>query len=359
MLILLSSGARARYRDDIVRCLALPPGGLLQFRYDTEIVEPDVITQAKATRLRGQLAIVAYASTYRVGAAVEIVLCRFVKIVEAVLVGSSLILRFEVQNYIGNHERARIRDVIGQNSQSKLPHWAKDNGADVLRGLFVFSAEGDFTTQAADATESFESTVDDLCKYQDFSREKGRTFFSVAGVHEISETTNANVSALNLSTLGVYQLGVGKTYEVRVYVYAPDDGTGAKIPETELHISAETDSVEFMTPKIARIDSEYDLKRFRFTVPSRIFDVATSFAVFIGEGDKAGKGACDILLPMKFKGDWKKGVLQTGLVTIGASVPAMIAAHAAGKLDFSLAAIMFLAALATGLGTVYFQTQKK
>ena len=41
MLTLLSSGATRRYRDDIIRALALPVGAELQFRYDRRFIEPE------------------------------------------------------------------------------------------------------------------------------------------------------------------------------------------------------------------------------------------------------------------------------------------------------------------------------
>ena len=43
MHICLSSGARPRYREDIVRALAMPEGTHLAFRYDQKWVDPNVI----------------------------------------------------------------------------------------------------------------------------------------------------------------------------------------------------------------------------------------------------------------------------------------------------------------------------
>jgi hypothetical protein len=43
MLVLLSSGATRRYRDDNIRTLALPRGGELQFRYDRRYIDPAVL----------------------------------------------------------------------------------------------------------------------------------------------------------------------------------------------------------------------------------------------------------------------------------------------------------------------------
>ena len=42
MLILLSSALRPRYKDDILRCLAAPPGTKLRFRYEDRLIEPSL-----------------------------------------------------------------------------------------------------------------------------------------------------------------------------------------------------------------------------------------------------------------------------------------------------------------------------
>ena len=43
MYICLSSGIRPRYRDDVLRTLAMPAGTRLQLRYDQNWVAPEVL----------------------------------------------------------------------------------------------------------------------------------------------------------------------------------------------------------------------------------------------------------------------------------------------------------------------------
>lgn len=45
MLVLLSSNARRRYRDDIVRALAYPEGAEFRFRYAGKYIEPNIIAR--------------------------------------------------------------------------------------------------------------------------------------------------------------------------------------------------------------------------------------------------------------------------------------------------------------------------
>ncbi len=41
MFLLLSSAARPRYREDILRCVAAPVGGTIQFRYQKKWIACD------------------------------------------------------------------------------------------------------------------------------------------------------------------------------------------------------------------------------------------------------------------------------------------------------------------------------
>ena len=60
MLVLVSSGARPRYRDDIVRALALPSGADLQFRYDRTYVDDLVARRIDGGGLRNEPGIILY-----------------------------------------------------------------------------------------------------------------------------------------------------------------------------------------------------------------------------------------------------------------------------------------------------------
>ena len=77
MLLFLSSGARERYREDIVRSLALPDDGLLQFRYDLSIVHDKLLQDARSGRLQNADALICYASTGTKGAPTDFAPCPF------------------------------------------------------------------------------------------------------------------------------------------------------------------------------------------------------------------------------------------------------------------------------------------
>jgi hypothetical protein len=52
MLVLLSSGATRRYRDDIIRVLALPKGAELQFRYDRRYIDDALLTGIDTNKVK-------------------------------------------------------------------------------------------------------------------------------------------------------------------------------------------------------------------------------------------------------------------------------------------------------------------
>ncbi|MER9452049.1 hypothetical protein [Mesorhizobium sp. M0254] len=60
MIVFLSSSSRARYADDIIRMLALPCGGQMQFRYDGKWLADDVRNRVPYEQLADEYALVCF-----------------------------------------------------------------------------------------------------------------------------------------------------------------------------------------------------------------------------------------------------------------------------------------------------------
>src|SRR5262245_22369376 len=133
MLLFLSSGARPRYREDIVRLLALPIGGRLQFRYDLSIVDTALVEAAKRGKLTGERALVCYLWNRAEGAPVEYVPCRLVEVLTAEIVGSSFVVVFKV----GNYARAESPWAFDAEDERRLPKWSRGSSGFTLEGLFA------------------------------------------------------------------------------------------------------------------------------------------------------------------------------------------------------------------------------
>ena len=60
MWFCLSSGARSRYLDDIIRSLALPAGAELVFRYDKKHLSADALNFVRSTSVTSHELVIAY-----------------------------------------------------------------------------------------------------------------------------------------------------------------------------------------------------------------------------------------------------------------------------------------------------------
>jgi hypothetical protein len=83
--------------------------------------------------------------------------------------------------------------------------------------------------------------------------------------------------------------------------------------------------------------------------------MCAALTLFIGQAEEP---SCDITIPAVFEREFRVGIIRMVLITIGSSVPAMLAAQATEKLSPSLGVNMLIAAAATGIGTVFFGPRK-
>ena len=106
MFLLLSSGARPRYRDDIIRVLALPLGGELQFRYERSLIAEDLLARFRSNDLRRETGLICYLSAGNRATPTQIVPCRFASILYTEVVGTSHIIRLEMREFAQIDEEA-------------------------------------------------------------------------------------------------------------------------------------------------------------------------------------------------------------------------------------------------------------
>jgi hypothetical protein len=353
MLLFLSSGARPRYREDIVRTLALPPGGRLQFRYDLSIVDETVVNDTKSGKLFGQRALVCYLWNRVEGAPTEYVPCRAVEVTAAEIVGSSFVVVFKVGDYANVTDTSSFASSI---EDERLPRWQREGSKFKLRGLFVIALKREPRIDFAGNLNAFETIVKALCNFSDFSVDTQQFFFVILGVARIGQEVFQTVP---MSQSGSYHLVSGEEYQLKTYVFAPEASPTATIKETAIHIHSENKLIEFPLGKSREIDSEYDIKRFRFLTDRSLFEIAASLILFVHEKHAIAEGTREIILPVAFAGRWHEGVSRAFLVAAGSSVPAMIAAQAAGTLGFWSGLLMFGVAFGAGIATVFLLPSRK
>jgi hypothetical protein len=355
LLILLSSGARRRYRDDIVRALAHPAGTELRFRYGKAYVADAVLTDHQRGTLAGQEALICHLADQPGGKPALLVPCRFVKVSRAELVGSSLILTLTAGEYAQQLDDGALRALMSDEERALLPNQSSDAAAPV--GKFAFPIAAPLTAKhAPDAASgsAFEATAEVL-RAVGFGAHEPMAFYMVRKLIATGTRLGDDDVAIAASE-GRYALFSGKRYALDVYSYAPDGDTKPSDAST-LTVEADDSDVKFSSETAAKLDSRYDMNRFRFSTEHRLLALPTGLRVALGvprtiDGKSVVEKRCDITLELRFAGAAWLTVARVGLIAIGTAGPAIIGAYAAQKGSLGLAVIMVMVALATGIGTI-------
>ena len=86
--ICFSSGAQPRYRDDIIRAMAMPAGCELTFRYRQKYIAHGVLEHLKSNSIRlGDQVLICYLDQSDRNKPVDYIPVRFAKLLEAPVIG--------------------------------------------------------------------------------------------------------------------------------------------------------------------------------------------------------------------------------------------------------------------------------
>lgn len=350
MLILLSSSARRRYRDDIVRALAHPAGTEFRFRYGEKYLEPNLAARYERTRTTNIAGLICHLATPE-GAASLLVPCRFVTITRIQKVGSSYVFTLRVGEFVKGLDDAKLRGVMTSAELALLLPAKSD--AKSPPGHFVFEisdALTPFRAGASEAMTAFEDTTEALRREAKFEDGQPIAFFSV-------QALSPATGGLPLEPQGGrYELASGLRYFLDVYSYSPE---GEDNPSDAMTLSASADDsdLKFSFETVAKLDSRYDLIRFAFSTEQRLFELPAGLRLALDvpkqADDEALEQRCDIMLDLRFRGSLRLAIARVAMIAIGTATPAVIGAYAAGKGSLGLAAVMFVAALFTGMATVF------
>jgi hypothetical protein len=326
MLLFLSSGARPRYRDDVVRALALPPGAELQFRYERSIVSEELIDRIGTNYLRDQSGLVCYVATSNTAHPVRLVPCRFVTVLYSEIVGTSCILRLAMRDFAGGIDEGALRAVLAQNEMKLIPAWDLVDGQPCLRGKFAFEITATNLTGSSLLSE-FERAVERLAEFDDFKQNK-TVFYTVRGIVDLDrKITEYWPSGYVQIWRTVFKLVSGHRYEVEIYCFAPIEPPQALVKRGTIYLNSESGDIEFTAVKRHEIDSEYDLKRFRFYTAVRPDTFSTSLRIWVERSvseDQENNALpkeelSDILLPVEFRGAYVLSTIRVCLMARRAS----------------------------------------
>jgi hypothetical protein len=316
---MLSSGQRPRYRDDIIRVMALPMGGRLQFRYRQEHVAGAIFQQLGQNSLRGAQAMAAYLETSREGDPPEIVPCRFARIVDSEVEGEFAVARFEVCAF------ARVGDAIDIRQEVKnklldgsvLPDWKNGN----LEGHFLLVLAGKPADCRPDPDPSaWQAIVANLGEHQDF---RGCSFF-----YYLRAIVQEGDSARLRLHDGRYVLKPDAIYRLDVVHYTPStNAPGQQEVLGSIHVDLEGPGIQRLTTRRLVVDSPYDIKHvaFRTIGETRTQYALLSFArpaVAASGGEQTEQQDFEVVL--KVKGAWKRQLIVGLLIAVSLAVPRLV-----------------------------------
>src|SRR4051794_24776550 len=99
MFVCLSSGSTPRYREDILRSLAMPVGTILQFRYERRYLTQAVSTAVEDGRAESQTALVVYVDQNNPAVPPSYVPCRFAEVRRVTSHGTTLSLELALGHF--------------------------------------------------------------------------------------------------------------------------------------------------------------------------------------------------------------------------------------------------------------------
>jgi hypothetical protein len=336
MFILLSSGASPRYRQDILRAIAIPKGGRLQFRYDSKWIEAKVRDLLSKNGARGTPALIVYIDQHDKTKVTELIPCRFATVVDVLCHGSTVSVILALEE-IGHAEGLAAFNNELKSMCSTLPTW-RPKGS--ISGTYWFDISQEPKTVARSTTlATWERIVEQIAERPDFADES--FFYKVEGFYQIGRESSQSHER------GIYELAAGREYELRIYHFHPK-----RAPEqTRLRLATASKSLEFTTNPQLNLDSRYDMKRARFKAgrPSKTENSVLSVYRVTSDRQDA-LGTWEIDLPFRINGSFWNTLGYGVLLGVLLAGPQVVAALSNPNLPASNVTAISIVSALLGLG---------
>lgn len=355
MIVFISSSARQRYADDIIRMLALPKGGQMQFRYSAVWISDEVRRRVPGGQLADECGLVCFVASDKATTPYVLIPVRFVRVIRVELVGTSYIVTLAADAYASGVTDAALRGAVPADDRKRLPSAAK-----VADELYCLEAAFNPRPHKRFDYRAFEATAEQLSKQPTFNTEE-TAFFAVRQISKIDGWswfgTFASPSAIER---GAFKLRTGNRYECQVYclrLFEHDKGEdGVRPPLKELALVAQGSdaSIQFASTKRSVIDSRYDVKRYVFAVELEAMRRVSGIRLFLSSaGDADELARQDVPLQMVFGGSIAIAFFKMLFIGVATAGPGMTAAGLAGKLTAGVAVAMIAIGMLAGVAAVF------
>lgn len=286
MFLCLSSGTSPRYRKDVLRCMGMPKGSNLQFRYDLKWISLEAQSLLSNTLREDMLCLIAYIDQSDKTKTPEIIPCRFAKIKEPKSHGTTTSLTLKLEDFAYAEDLGNFNKNL-RSKYKEPPMW--QNGA--IRGFYWLKIQNeDINITKSTNLDIWEKVITQLAAHSDFSGESW--FYLVQGLYP-----HRSEVAITLKD-GKYEVKPGYEYEVQIYHYHPH-----KIPQNAgLILTSTSQWLKFIANPLLILDSRYDLKRVYFKTGKPLGPEYVTLSILSTDDvkiDKSGYWEFDILLRIK------------------------------------------------------------
>jgi hypothetical protein len=361
MFIFLSSGARERYRQDVLRAIAQPKNTILQFPYERYLLAPGIASRlTNVSKLVGLSCLITYLDRSDRNKPPELVPCRMATLAAVVPHGNTVSVQLELGTFARAHDPAKFTSEMRKIPGATVPDWVE--GRPHPKGHFWFevprsdgSQQGQSEEEAlwtkieeglerSDDLAVWEKIVAQLASRTDFQKEP--YFFSFRGLHRLGRYRLASgalaTQELRPDATGCYELVSDVDYEVQLYHLLPKDAK----PElgTFLEVGSGSSLIEFTTNPKLPIDSGYDLKRIRFKAGRPTRTLSTFLSVF-GSSERVETIVQWFDIPVVVPLKWWKTIGIGLLVGLPLAMPMILSTWLNDKLSVELQFVVSVVAM--------------
>lgn len=254
MLLCLSSAAKPRYRQDILRALSMPTGARLQFRYALKWVAHGLHDRLRANALKGTDVCIGYLDVSDATTPPKIVPVRSGTIHATDVQGDFCVLELDLQGFAYSSDVEALNRQLRTQS-GNLPAWR--DGAPLGHYLEEIRPEGLPLKVAADVGE-WQQICKALNSFPAYGKEQ--VFYRLEGIY--LSGTNEMAACKD----AVFQLRSGDLYDLRLLHFSPGGlSTGEENKDFNwLVVDGDDKATTFVRTKMLAVDSNYDVKTIRF-----------------------------------------------------------------------------------------------
>ena len=312
MFICMSSGYRERYRQDVILALAMPKGSRLQFRYDKKWIAPKVLEKLKKRTFKGVRALIAYIAQYDKNKIPELIPCRFAKISDAKIHGTTVSLGLSLEEFAYAENKDSFNAQARSSSGDTLPNWDVNKH---IKGYYWLEIDGEepSAVTSSEKEDAWEKIVDQIAQHTDFADD--RCFYMMKGIYPIESENKLSIKDDSCN------LEHSHEYEVQIYHYHPQDSENNAF----LRLHSMSSSIKFTSNPTVIVNSRYDFKRIRFKTTSPIIAEQAVLSIYRGKDESKDKyGILDFDLKIRIDGTRLKMILWGSVIGILLSIPHLI-----------------------------------